>query len=232
MRIQRVGDRVLSIGSGMQIITPRSAAAAADWWEVTGKTCVAAYQPKGAASYAASLVNLAQPGTYDAAEGVAPTWAAGTGWSFDGTDDYLNSNVVAGDNWSIVVRIVTWTWTAACVLIGSSNTGGVQLTAINQNNADERRYRYGSVATVKFVSGVSTAPGVRAICGTIGYWDGSEDVTGLGGVGNLLPIYIGCLNSDGITTSFAQAVVAAVAIYNSALSAAQIAALTTRMAAL
>jgi hypothetical protein len=50
---------------------------------------VAAYQPKAAtgsiyertvANYAASLVNIANPGAHDAITGVLPSWAAATGW--------------------------------------------------------------------------------------------------------------------------------------------------------
>lgn len=67
--------------------------AAADWWVVPGKTCVAAYQPIGAASLAASYVNLANPGTYDAAPGVAPTWASATGWTFNGSTQYLTTGI-------------------------------------------------------------------------------------------------------------------------------------------
>ena len=38
---------------------------AGGWWDLNGTitSCIAAYQPKGAASYAASKVNLANPGT-------------------------------------------------------------------------------------------------------------------------------------------------------------------------
>ena len=45
---------------------------ALSWWVVAGKTCVAAYEPLGAASLAASYVNLANPGTYDATPGTTP----------------------------------------------------------------------------------------------------------------------------------------------------------------
>ena len=51
--------------------------------------CIAAYQPKGAASLAASYVNLVTPGTYDAAPGTAPTFDSALGWTFDGTSQYL-----------------------------------------------------------------------------------------------------------------------------------------------
>jgi len=66
--------------------------AAVDWWlsgGINAANAIVVYQPKGAASYAASLVNLANPGTYDAYAGSAPTWAAGTGWTFNGSTQYL-----------------------------------------------------------------------------------------------------------------------------------------------
>ena len=59
-------------------------AAVAAWYRAGGAPLpVAAYQPKGAASLAASYVNLALPGTYDAAPGVAPSFDAATGWTFN-----------------------------------------------------------------------------------------------------------------------------------------------------
>lgn len=93
-------------GGIMQVQTyaPRSAAAAglADWWTVSGVTCVVAYQPKGAASYAASLSNLANPGTYDAFAGSAPEWDAGVGWTFD--SKYLRTGMTPGATYSLIVN--------------------------------------------------------------------------------------------------------------------------------
>lgn len=78
----------------------RRAAAAEPWWlagGVAAANCVAAYQPKGAADYAASKVNLANPGTYDATDGaVYPTWDAANGWKFDhSTGDVQQLNYIA-----------------------------------------------------------------------------------------------------------------------------------------
>ena len=45
--------------------------------------CIAAYQPKGAASYAASKVNLVNPGTYNLTDGANfPAWDTAIGWTF------------------------------------------------------------------------------------------------------------------------------------------------------
>lgn len=52
--------------------------AAESWWQAGGTTgAVAAYLAKGAASYAASKVNLVSPGTYDLTDGATfPGWVA------------------------------------------------------------------------------------------------------------------------------------------------------------
>jgi hypothetical protein len=81
----RPSQRVYTVpGIGIEmrpsLATP---AASASWWVVSGKTCVAAYQPKGAASYAASKVNLAQPGMYNLSDPQgAVSWSAEQGWAF------------------------------------------------------------------------------------------------------------------------------------------------------
>lgn len=57
-----------------------------DWWcpcGVNPSNVAAAYASKGAASYAASKVNLVDSGTYTLLDGTAyPSWSAETGWSF------------------------------------------------------------------------------------------------------------------------------------------------------
>jgi len=63
------------------------------WWlsgGIPAANCIAAFQPKGAASLAASYVNLASGGaTWDAAPGDAPGFNTATGWDFNGSSDYL-----------------------------------------------------------------------------------------------------------------------------------------------
>lgn len=109
--VLRPGQRVAHLpGIGVSVSRRAvSSGAAADWWDDNGAIsgCVAAYQAKGAASLAASYVNLANPGTYDATvpAGVsAPTWAASTGWGVDSTHR-LTTNVVAQGTWTIICRI-------------------------------------------------------------------------------------------------------------------------------
>lgn len=57
-------------------------------WQKYVSGGLAAYDAQSAASYAASKINLLNPGTYNAiayGEVAEPTWTAGTGWVFDGT---------------------------------------------------------------------------------------------------------------------------------------------------
>jgi hypothetical protein len=79
------------------------------WWDLDGTitSCIAAYQPKGAASYAASKVNLANPGTYDLTNGNDPSWSASTGWTFDGVDDHLYETTYkpTDTSFTIIVRL-------------------------------------------------------------------------------------------------------------------------------
>lgn len=105
MRVIRAGEHIQYIpGYGISVRESSVAVAAANWWEVPGKTCVAAYQPKGATSYAASKVNLANPGTYNAYEGVAPAFDAATGWTFDASQYLLTGITYISPTYSIAVR--------------------------------------------------------------------------------------------------------------------------------
>lgn len=85
------------------------AAAAPPWWTAGGTipaaNCIAAYQPCGAASLTASYVNLANPGTYNAAPGTAPSWTAIGGWRFvAGTSAFLTTGITPGQGWSMAVQ--------------------------------------------------------------------------------------------------------------------------------
>ncbi len=94
------------------------AAAAAGWWlsgGIMAANCRFAYRavntpgsPWGAgpANYAASKVNLNNPGTADAIDGAAfPTWAAATGWTFDATlSQYLYNNVNLASTDALIVQ--------------------------------------------------------------------------------------------------------------------------------
>jgi len=125
-------------------------AASEDYWWLAGgisaANCIAAYQPIGAADYATSKINLANPGTYDAYEGTAPDWDAINGWDFNGTDDILYTGLIPvnNQNWSMIARFdsailnkryLAGCWTDPCgfngqyAKIGNDSENGVMAVA-------------------------------------------------------------------------------------------------------
>lgn len=206
------------------------AAAAGGWWEVAGQTCVAAYQPKGAASLAASYVNLANPGTYDAAPGTAPTFDASTGWTFNGTNQFLKTGIVSADvEWTVLIRFsdvpnnaaTVWGNGAFRILPGGSGGG-------------YRFYKYCGGTQVPIVNG--QASGVMGVTQTQGWLNGAADASWAAahspGV-NMLCIGAQGSNAAGSSAeSFLPCKVQAFVHYEGTLSAGEIAAVSTLMAAL
>lgn len=97
-----------------------TAGGAAKWYLAGGVTPIAAYQPKGSSSLAASYINLISPGTFDAAPGVAPTWDAVNGWTFNGSTQYLTTGIIPTTNqaYSMMVRFQNWSLVSGRVLAG------------------------------------------------------------------------------------------------------------------
>jgi len=104
------GRRILSGPLG---VTPASAAAVSRWLTggIPAANCMAAYEPKGAASLAASYTNLNNPGANDAYLGVAPGWSAALGWIATGTQ-YLRTGLYPTQTWSVIVQYSASTWDA------------------------------------------------------------------------------------------------------------------------
>jgi len=76
------------------------------WWNNNGafSGCIAAYKPLGAASYAASLLDLSGTGN-NASEGVAPDWDTNVGWTGNATS-WLETGVTIDSNngYSILIK--------------------------------------------------------------------------------------------------------------------------------
>lgn len=220
------------------------ASSASTWWDLNGTitSCVAAYQPKGAASYAASKVNLANSGTYDAVDGAEyPTWDVSTGWDFTAiaTPAHLWTGISAQNDqkMSMVCRFDNSTESDNVYIAGSYNTGGTN-SGIQFSNriGSVMRFRNGGYKD----GGTKANSGVIAICGNAGYLNGSAIVTALaawtnGVVG--IEIAIGGINyrtGEGRTFYEPAAFdgrIQAFAIYSSNISS-NISALTTAMNAL
>jgi hypothetical protein len=186
---------------------------------------LAVYQPKGAASLATSYVNLANPGTYDLAPGVAPTFDTTTGWTFNGTTQYLVSGIVPATGWSALVRF--------------SNAGGAQAPLIGARDANDdglfmqargttnRIYSYGGNRLT--IAG-EQASGVMAIAGTVAYLNGVAETGTLPGTPTTTQgLYVGALNSAGAPLLFLGGKIQAIAIYSVILTGPQVAVITTAM---
>jgi hypothetical protein len=190
---------------------------------------LAVYQPKGAASLAASYVNLANPGTNNAAPGVAPTFAAATGWTFNGATQWLTTGINTAANMSIIMRISNVSAANGAVMGGRGAAGGGTglgfFAILTGNHAYDNGTR-GAIAG-------AVASGVFAVAGTKGYRDGADDgVTLANSIAEPVAMYMGGYNSNGTANNFLTGNILAVAIYSSVLTAPQVAAVSAAMAAL
>lgn len=213
-------------------IRPRGGAVATPWYLVAGVTPIAAYQPKGAASLAASYINLINPGTYNAAPGVAPTFNTATGWTFNGTTQYLNSGVVHGQNWTIIAQF-SGASDSASVMCGAQDAGDTALSVspyFNLFGANRAFYGNGGVIAVS----TGLASGNLCSAGNQGYKNGvahGAAIPAWSGV-NTRSVYMGAYNNTGTADFFMAVTIIALALYNSALNATQVATTAAAMAAL
>lgn len=220
-----IGRRGVSLGGG----------SSAPAWSLAGgaPAPVAAYQPKGAASQAASYVNLANPGTYNAAPGVAPTWDTTTGWTFDGATQYLTTGIVPASNqtWTLIVRFDNALASGGFVAIAGAGWAGGQGLMLSLTHSLSRRsyYNGGLLHITGFVTN-----GVLAAAGNKGYYNGTADAGTIGtsATPNTYALAIGALNQTNSIVSFFNGRVQAVAAYSSVLTAGQVAAVSAAMSAL
>jgi hypothetical protein len=206
-------------------VQPKSVASGGGWWLAGGiapANCVAAYQAKGATSKAASLVNLAQPGTYDLTETGTVNWDAVAGWTgFTSTTDYLTSTaVIPGANpisASIVFFYDAW-FDGNFYALNGTNIRILHTT-------DSYRGFFGNSVQIFF--GNYPGRGVIVNGGYIGnklYYGGSykeEFTTGTGDIGGNIKIGGGSINY--VDAFFG------LAMYNTVLTDSQAVALYTAM---
>jgi len=231
---------ITALGSryGIQGALGRSvkrASTASTWWDLNGTitSCVAAYQPKGAASYAASLANLTGNATYDATEVVGTvSWDSTNGWKGDKTN-YLDTGVSVNNLYpSIIVRCTNIDTTATneylCGAFGTATYRRFQIGVPSTGN--QLYYGYGDKAAY-YAS--TTTNGVFAMTKDYGYYNGSPVVSLGSGAYLTIPNTVCMLGrnyggDDNPTTAYIQAI----AVYNTTLTAQNISDLTTAMAAL
>ena len=202
---------------------------------ITKANCLISYQPKGAASAAAALVNLANPGTYDASNGTAyPAWDTGVGWTFvAASTQFLNigggTGPILSADLSVLIRLdpdgsgdryalgATGNTTCLGVLISAGNKpdyyagGGRILVATTSVTAD------------KVIGFTYTAAGAA-----IAYLNGVSDGTGT----NNQTI---SADTDAVgrrNTVYFEGIIVALAVYDTVLTPTQVGLVTTAMLAL
>ena len=215
----------------MRVMHPRGAAAA-NWWDPTGAgLCIwCAYQPKGAASFAASLLDLSGNGNNASDPGGAntPGWDAVTGWAFN--NDYLMTTFVPQNDQSQSM-MVQYTGVANNGYLAGSNSGG---------NIEFNVWPVTGFATMNMSNGNSggAAPGMAAgnitVAGNRGYRNGADEGYAIGAYGGATTnaTSIGARYWGGGVSDRIVANIQAFAIYSCTLTAPQVAAVAAAMAAL
>lgn len=197
---------------------------ASGWWDNDGAIagCVVAYSPVGAASLAASYSNLQNPGTNDAAPGTAPAFNTATGWTFNGSSQWLTTGYTLPITGSYLIRYANATGT-------DGRHGGAMVRVIPRFFGGRFWQNGGGSLSV----GSATASGVIGAASKTAYHNGSSTGTiSAGATAETLPFFIGAINSAGSPANYAATDILAVVLYSVALSGADMATLTTLMNAL
>jgi hypothetical protein len=200
---------------------------------IAAANCLAAYKAIGAADLAASYVNLANPGTYDITASAAPTFAAATGWTFDGASQWLiTGKTIVNDarNYSMLARFSGVTGSTG-YMCGFYIATPWSFTMTPNRTAARRYFNGGAALAVAAVS----ASGVIGIAGDQAYIDGAVDGTITTGTGTTnMPIFIGANanNEAGARHTYFAGNIQAFVIYDAILTPAQVIAVTNAMAAL
>lgn len=197
------------------------------WWEAGGASgALQILQPKGAPSYAASLLDLSGNGN-NASEGSAPAWDAVNGWQFNGTTNYLNSGILPDGTTTVIVRYSDLS--SEGYVFGAWNAG---------SNTELELYAFNGVQINPywgdgFLTKTAFDAGVYAIASNECYRNGVSD----GSIvstwsGTPIALYIGASNWAGSDAINVNVDVQAWAIYDNELTSDQVAAVSAAMATL
>lgn len=195
-----------------------------------------AYEPIRTVNYAASIVNVANPGTYNCVTTSAPSHALGTGWSYNAaSSQYLDTGYLPknGDTLSIIIRFKN---------VSAGDVHGEQYNRIFRFNClynpvtqSAMYHSVGSAQIVPYiVSGIygASQSAHRYVSGVY-----TKDVNGCFAAMNIdepagSTLHIGCLMQFLGRTRFLTGEVAAYVCYPTFVSDALMAATMARMALL
>ena len=185
------------------------------WWNLPG--IVAAYQPVCAPESLSARGNMRQGGTsaFRAEPGVLPAWKSTTGWTFNGSTQYLLTGLwPASDvSWSAVVRFASAPDETTGALMGAR-----QAFVISPGWWNKVRYFYDGSAE----QSPRLASGVLGIAARAGYRNGLADATwSAGGFWVDGELAIGGQLVGGSMINLTSASIQAVAVYARVLTPAE-----------
>jgi len=203
---------------------PYRLASNAVWHSLPG--VVSAYQPVGAPDAIAARQNIGwwhrMLGTYTASLGVAPTWAARTGWGLNGTTQYLNTAIIPPSNsWTMIVNYSGASGTSYRCLCGTRAStvivGSFELW-YDDGTPQSLYGNAGFLGTAKL-----TTLGTLGFAGKTGYKNGIPDGTlPAGALAATHSIYLGCTHNHTLGAAFYfLGTIRAHAIYNRTLTPAE-----------
>jgi len=203
-------------------------------WYLSGGIAAAdvagVWQPKGAASLAASYLRLAGDEGYanlDPAvvgNGVAPGFGA-DGWIGNASSAFLDSGLVPQSTWSAVIRFSSASSSTQWLFGEALSSREFAISPYYTSNVVI--YRMGGSANV--ASGL--ASGVLAITPTDVYRNGIDDgnISGWSGT-NTYKVYFLARNLSGSPSGYFGGIIQAIAIYKTTITAAQAAAVSSAVA--
>ena len=217
---------------------PKSQAAASSadtWWDLNGTitSCIAAYQPKGATSYAASLVDVTGNG-HDATEGTTPDWASGTGWTFDAANsEYLITDVKLNNYTTETSYLLKVFYINEGFAIGSYHTSNRYGWSGRKDGLGGTWYN-GQLYGLSGVAGFSSSYHVVGSAGNTADLDKiAKGTTTTGDRNNIYPFYIGARNyTNSSIDGYFSGIIVALAVYSSVLTSEQVSDVTDAMNAL
>jgi hypothetical protein len=186
---------------------------------VAPENAIAAYEPYRAADLTSSLVNLANPGTFDASSGDLPDFDAG--WVFNGVDQYLATGVIPAAGYAMIVAFHSATGGAAHAVAGSVSGAGSAFYLVPRDAGDDgaRRYRVGET-TMSVTDDGRLEAGVMGTDGSRAWLDGQIDVSQLANwtAANSHYITIGARHNDGAIDLYFAGTVTHCYIYDAPLT--------------
>lgn len=197
--------------SGLRVNCRRrvgSNAVAGPWWlgpwpgydvsiqAINAADVLVAYQPKAAAgtiyardveSYAESLVNLANPGTYNAVDDYAPGWTADDGWISDGSRILYTGRAWGNSQDQTMLLAFDNASTARVYGAGAFVSGPSLVAIIPQLDGD---FGFGNCSALALAPGAAENQGVAGFAGTQTYVDGVASIS-IGAFVANIPVQVG-----------------------------------------